>query len=108
LNHQLDLKFRYPVSWLTIPHPEYIKPFAESWTVTALLKGKPKPELVRRLEDEAIAELPTMLRPKKGVAVGFFEQGIIIGGSVFLTSIIAVASTVAYFGIRFAMQRFRN
>jgi len=97
------------VSWFTIPHPEYITPSADSSTITSLLTAsKPKAELIKKLRNESIADPPTLWRPPKGASVGFFEQGIIIGGSLFLTTIIACVSTMGYFGVRFALQRLRH
>jgi len=109
LNHKLDLAIRYPVSWFTIPHPEYFTPSSDSSTIAALLSTTNlKAELIKKLQSESIADPPAMWRPHKGAAVGFFEQGIIIGGSFLLTTAIAGVSTAGYFGIRYALQRLRQ
>jgi hypothetical protein len=52
---------------------------------------------------EAIAPL-TSTKQKPGFKIGFFEQGIITGGLITLTSLIATVSTLGYYTWTFVQR----
>lgn len=93
----------YTPKLFTTPHPQYItisevdKRFSQ--IVCGQVTGRTSTSL-DSLVAEASAELPDFKRPSHVSPIGFFEQGIITGLTMALTTIVGVLGMSAYFLFR--------
>lgn len=86
---------RYTTSSFQRPRPQMLTPAASAYTTQTILENTntAKSDTIWR---EALAPLPaTKQRP--GFKIGFFEQGIITGGLLTLSSLVATVSTLGYY-----------
>lgn len=67
--------------------------------LSSLLSDVSSREL-RKLEQKAMAPLPEVKR-KNWRTIGFFEQGILIGGSLLLTTVITCTGVLCYYTVKF-------
>ncbi|KAL4803139.1 Aldehyde/histidinol dehydrogenase [Aspergillus unguis] len=92
------LATRYTASSFQLPRPQFT---TQSPTASLVQKILDNPASERtKAWTEAISPLPPT-RQKNGPRIGFFEQGIITGGTITLTSFVAVVSTVGWYTISF-------
>jgi hypothetical protein len=106
-----DRSLRYPNTIFSIPRSQFVSSTVTSqWAKKTLLRQLQAPVndaalVIQQLKDELV--LTPMKRPLGG-GVGFFEQGILIGLSLFSTAVVATAGTLAYGGwIAFMQYRSR-
>lgn len=99
---------RYDPKWFTVPRPQFISADIESTTLSEALT-KAKPDAVRKLEAETLAELaPTKRRHKAGPDHGFFETGVHIGSILFLSTVLTTVGTAGFFLVKAALARYHR
>jgi hypothetical protein len=87
--HAASIQPRYPTELFSRPSPEHISPRQEQALLTALVDSSSKDS--RRQVQNAVTK--ALIPPKQGsgFAVGFFEQGLLIGGAI---SVVTIASAI--------------
>lgn len=101
---KVSLKFRYTAEMLSKPRPEFVEPQNNS-CISILDLNDPSSSTVQRF----IENVERPLRPTKqgkGTAIGFFEQGILVG-MVFIA--LPAVSCIGYSGwylIRMMARRY--
>ncbi|KAI9930236.1 hypothetical protein ASPWEDRAFT_35534 [Aspergillus wentii DTO 134E9] len=93
-----NLETRYSTSLLQVPRPQIVKETSNAALVRAILETS-NSKNGRALWNETIAPLPPT-RQKAGWKIGFFEQGIITGGVIFLTTV----SMLGYYAFTYARR----
>ncbi|BAE63207.1 unnamed protein product [Aspergillus oryzae RIB40] len=80
-----------------VPRPQVVNRTVNTTIARALLEGK----LVQsdRSLQEILSPLPA-IQQRPGHKIGFFEQGIITGGLITLTSLITIVSAAGYWALR--------
>jgi hypothetical protein len=81
----------------SVPRPEHVNFSAESRMLTSLLQASDQ-AASKAIKEKVLVSLPSINEPD-GKSLGFFEQGIIIGFSLVLTTVVASAAT-AFVGYR--------
>jgi hypothetical protein len=89
----------------SVPRPEFINFSARSGAVAKALDGA-EPDAERKLREEAQKALPpTGQRP--GKAVGFFEQGLLTGATVLVTSTVMGLAMAGFYVLPKVIRRLR-
>jgi hypothetical protein len=90
---------KYCPEMFSSPRPQYIShPPTSSYEMMALEKlgeSRVKPEELKKIRERAVAPLPKTGQ-KPGHAIGFFEQGILIGVGLFLSVTIPAAGYASW------------
>lgn len=96
-SHPVDLNTRYTTEHFEVPRPQVVNRTVNTTIARALLEGK----LVQsdRSLQEILSPLPA-IQQRPGHKIGFFEQGIITGGLITLTSLITIVSAAGYWALR--------
>ena len=97
LSYRVDLHTRYTTQHFEIPRPQVVNPTINTTIAKAILEGEPV-QSDRRLQ-EILAPLPA-IQQRPGHKIGYFEQGIITGGLITLTSLITIVSAAGYWALR--------
>ncbi|ETN42939.1 uncharacterized protein HMPREF1541_02097 [Cyphellophora europaea CBS 101466] len=92
----LDSLSPYDPVLFTSPKPQYISTLRWSWLLDGVLL-EPSAAQVAKIEREATVRLPEVQRLKKGHDVGFFDQGIITGGILVLSTLVTCAGFLVYY-----------
>jgi len=85
----------------TVPKPQYITKPALISRIEALLTGAASQQL-HKLDAEATMALPEMKRAERANGIGFFQQGVVTGGIVFLTAIVSATGGLCYCLVKYA------
>ncbi|KAM0324344.1 hypothetical protein ACHAQA_008125 [Verticillium albo-atrum] len=80
----------------TLPKAQIIEPTKINKRLNALV-FEPTPRDLRTLNDEATVELKDMARVKKGGDIGFFNQGIVTGGILVLSTALSCTGLACYY-----------
>ncbi|KAL4957216.1 aldehyde dehydrogenase PutA [Aspergillus filifer] len=91
---------RYTHSTFQVPRPQFISESPSGTLVRKILSSKPNSKEILEVWDKLAKPLPPM-KQKNGPRIGFFEQGIITGGVITLTSLIGAVATVGYYAVVF-------
>ncbi|KAJ9144529.1 aldehyde dehydrogenase family 3 member b1 [Pleurostoma richardsiae] len=86
----------YDLSFFTLPKPQYVLPPRQSQLLDGILL-EPTPLLLAQLDDEVRARLPEVKRLKNGRDIGFFDQGVITGGILVISTVVTCASLLVYY-----------
>lgn len=86
----------YDTELFTVPRPKYVAGSKTSERLGALL-GNPSPQHIEALVAEAAGELSDTKRPKRLVKLGFFEQGIVTGLALVLTTALGCTGVAGYY-----------
>lgn len=86
----------YDTDLFTAPRPKYIAGSKISEQLSELL-ANPSPQHIEALVAEATGELSDTKRPKRLVKLGFFEQGIVTGLALALTTVIGCTGVAGYY-----------
>ena len=101
----VSIQARYSKTMFSVPRPEYINYLARTGAVANVLDGA-EADAERKLREEAQKPLPpTGQRP--GKAIGFFEQGLLVGATVLTTTTITGLALVGYYMIPKLIRRGR-
>ncbi|KAF2111902.1 putative PutA family dehydrogenase [Lophiotrema nucula] len=101
-----DRSLRYPVSLFSTPHVGYTTQTVNSEFVHRSLKDTKWTDITKALKIASAPLTPKVVRAPGG-QTGFFEQGILIGLSMFGIPIILTVSALGVFGVR-AYANFRR
>ncbi|KAF3004381.1 hypothetical protein E8E13_010003 [Curvularia kusanoi] len=105
--HAIDIDARYTVSQFSRAAPAYIAPSALHTQLDTLLHDIPKAR--NPLLAKALASATEEIKEKKRaewIAIGYFEQGILIGLGVYGVPLLACIGTGLFFGVRAGLRRF--
>jgi hypothetical protein len=97
LNSPLSLSTRYTPESFGVPRPQVVNRSGNTVLAKSLLEGK-VPKSIRSAQ-EFLSPLPE-IEQRPGHKIGFFEQGIITGGLITLTSLITIVSAAGYWALR--------
>lgn len=88
----------------TVPRPKYVVGSGISDRLSKALID-PSPQQLQALDSEVAVELPDMKRPKRVVSLGFFEQGIVTGLVMVLTTAVAGTGVAGYYLVGYLRSR---
>ncbi|KAM5345124.1 hypothetical protein ACJ41O_010986 [Fusarium nematophilum] len=94
----------YQKSLFAMPAPKYITTSRVDDKLSSLI-GQPSPQQLRLLEQEATKKLQEVVRLKKAGGIGFFQQGIVTGLVLMLTTLASGAGIVGYYGFKYWRAR---
>lgn len=100
----LDPYGLYNPELFTVPRPKYVTGSGHSKRLDQLLDN-PSTQKLATLDAEATVELPDIQRPNKVVTVGFFEQGILTGLILALTTVVAGTGVAGYYLVGYLRTR---
>jgi hypothetical protein len=101
----VSINARFSKAMFSVPRPEFINFSARSGAVAKALDGA-EPDAERKLREEAQKALPpTGQRP--GKAVGFFEQGLLTGATVLVTSTVMGLAMAGFYVLPKVIRRLR-
>ncbi|KAL1891088.1 hypothetical protein Sste5346_007914 [Sporothrix stenoceras] len=90
---------RYTTDIFSLPRPQFISTPKKAPLVDLFLSGGTARQL-QELQNKASAALIPFQRPAKAAYVGFFEQGIITGGLLLLSSVATGTGLLCYYGYK--------
>jgi aldehyde dehydrogenase (NAD+) len=103
--HAIDVDARYTKDQFTRMSPALIKPASSHAALSRVLGGKDS----RRVATEALSKTTQEIKEKKRadwIAIGYFEQGILIGLGLYGIPLLACIGTGLFFGVRAGLRRF--
>ena len=101
----VSIQARYSKMMFSVPRPEFINYSARTGAVAKVLDGV-EADAERKLREEAQKPLaPTGQRP--GKAIGFFEQGLLVGATVLMTTTITGLALTGFYVIPKLIRRGR-
>jgi aldehyde dehydrogenase (NAD+) len=103
--HAIDVDARYTKDQFTRMSPALIKPASSHAALSRVLGGKDS----RRVATEALSKATQEIKEKKRadwIAIGYFEQGILIGLGLYGIPLLACIGTGLFFGVRAGLRRF--
>ncbi|KAL4790682.1 Aldehyde/histidinol dehydrogenase [Aspergillus venezuelensis] len=89
---------RYTQSTFQVPRPQFISESPSGILVRKILSVKSNSKETLDIWNTLAKPLPPT-KQKNGPRIGFFEQGIITGGVITLTSLIGAVATVGYYAV---------
>ncbi|ROV87691.1 hypothetical protein VMCG_10574 [Cytospora schulzeri] len=106
--HQPDFLYRYSRDMFSAARPQFVeKPPAGFQKAEELLSGSSKKVTTSTLRESAVKPLPPT-KQSDNKAIGFFEQGIVTGASIFLSIVLPVVGYSTYLlgrkGVEYAMK----
>ncbi|KZM19822.1 uncharacterized protein EKO05_0004000 [Ascochyta rabiei] len=102
--HTVDIDARYTKAHFTRTSPVIIVPTASHSTLANVLSGKES----RKVAAQALSKATQEIKEKKRaewIAIGFFEQGILIGLGFYGIPLLVCLGTGLFFGIRAGLTR---
>lgn len=90
---------RYTASHFSLPKPQFIAAAKKTPLVDRVLLGGTARQL-QELQNKATAALVPCQRPAKAAYVGFFKQGIIVGGLLLLSSVATSTGLLCDYGYK--------
>ncbi|KAL6705851.1 hypothetical protein ACN47E_006311 [Coniothyrium glycines] len=103
-HHAIDIEKRYTVHHFTRPSPAYITPPASQAAIAKVVDGKEARKAAAALLSEASLEIKQKKRAE-WIAIGYFEQGILIGLGVFGIPLLTCVGATLFFGVRAGLRR---
>ncbi|OGM42627.1 aldehyde dehydrogenase PutA [Aspergillus bombycis] len=97
LSDRVNLPTRYTTEHFQVSRPQVVNRTTNTAIAKALLEGK-SVQSDRTLQ-EIFSPLPD-IQQRPGHKIGYFEQGIITGGLITLTSLITIVSAAGYWALR--------
>ncbi|KAJ4983384.1 putative aldehyde dehydrogenase [Stagonosporopsis vannaccii] len=104
-HHSIDIDARYTTAQFTKASPAFISPASSHTALAKVLQGKES----RRAAAEALGKASQEIKEKKRaewIAIGYFEQGILIGLGLYGVPLLACIGTGLFFGVRAGLKRF--
>jgi hypothetical protein len=101
LGYTSEFSYRYNTAMFSSPRPQYVTPPSAELTKAGDALGQfttstSQQQYMRELRKVALDALPPTGQPK-GHAIGFFDQGILIGAGIFLTVVLPSVGYGAWF-----------
>ncbi|KAI8937431.1 hypothetical protein NX059_005154 [Plenodomus lindquistii] len=103
-HHPINLNNRYTTRQFTRAAPAYISPPSSQSSLAKVLKGKDSRKAAAELLGQATQEIKEKKRAE-WIAIGFFEQGILIGLSLVGIPLLAGVGSALFFGVRAGLRR---
>jgi aldehyde dehydrogenase (NAD+) len=103
--HAVDIEARYTKAQFTRSSPVLIVPAASHSTLASVLSGKESKKAVAEVLSKATQEIKEKKRPE-WIAIGYFEQGILIGLGLYGIPLLACIGTGLFFGVRAGLRQF--
>jgi hypothetical protein len=103
--HAVDVDARFTKDQFLRVSPALIKPAGSHAALASVLSGKDS----RRAAAEALSKATQEIKEKKRadwIAIGYFEQGILIGLGLYGIPLLACIGTGLFFGVRAGLRRF--
>lgn len=103
--HTIDIDARYTQAQFTHASPAFITPASSHDVLPKVLSGKES----SRAATETLAKASQEIKEKKRaewIAIGYFEQGILIGLGLYGIPLLACVGTGLFFGVRAGLRRF--
>jgi hypothetical protein len=103
--HAIDIDNRYTKGHFTRPSPALIIPAASHTALTKVFDRKES----RKAATDALGKATQEIKEKKRaewIAIGYFEQGILIGLGLYGIPLLACIGTGLYYGVRVGLRRF--
>ncbi|KAF2632871.1 ALDH-like protein [Macroventuria anomochaeta] len=103
--HTIDIYARYTKTQFTRASPAFITPTNSHAARAKVLSGKES----RKVAAEALTKATQEIKEKKRaewIAIGYFEQGILIGLGLYGVPLLACIGTGLFFGVRAGLRRF--
>lgn len=103
--HFIDIDARYTKAQFTRPSPAFITTASSHAELAKVLGGKD----AKKAAAEALSKATQEIKEKKRaewIAIGYFEQGILIGLGLYGVPILACIGTGLFFGVRAGLTRF--
>ncbi|KAF3046231.1 hypothetical protein E8E11_004767 [Didymella keratinophila] len=104
-HHAIDVNARYTKAQLTRPSPAFITAASSNAALVKVLGGKD----ARKASAEALSKSTQEIKEKKRaerIAIGYFEQGILIGLGLYGVPLLTCIGTGLFFGVRAGLRRF--
>ncbi|CAK7207216.1 hypothetical protein SEUCBS139899_010025 [Sporothrix eucalyptigena] len=90
---------RYSTDLFSVPKPQFVTQ-TKSTLLDNILAGGTRH--LKELEKKATVALTPQKRPLKAVQLGFFEQGIVTGGVLLLSSVVTCTGVLCYYAVKHA------
>jgi aldehyde dehydrogenase (NAD+) len=103
--HSVDVDARYTKAQFTRPSPAFITAATSHAALVKVLGGKD----ARKASAEALSKATQEIKEKKRaewIAIGYFEQGILIGLGLYGIPLLTCIGTGLFFGVRAGLRRF--
>jgi aldehyde dehydrogenase (NAD+) len=103
--HSIDVDARYTKAQFARPSPAFITTANSHTALVKVLRGKD----ARKAATEALSKATQEIKEKKRaewIAIGYFEQGILIGLSLYGIPLLTCIGTGLFFGVRAGLSRF--
>ncbi|KAF3032491.1 hypothetical protein E8E12_003029 [Didymella heteroderae] len=103
--HSIDIDSRYTKAQFTRPSPGFITAASSHAALVKVLGGKDG----RKASAEALSKATQEIKEKKRpewIAIGYFEQGILIGLGLYGIPLLTCIGTGLFFGVRAGLKRF--
>lgn len=104
-HHTIDIDERYTQAQFKRSSPAFIAPATTHAALVKVLGGKD----LRKVSADLLAKATQEIKEKKRaewIAIGYFEQGILIGLSLVGVPLLAGVGSGLFFGVRAALRRF--
>lgn len=104
-HHSIDIAARYTTAQFTVASPAFSSPAGSHAALAKVLQGKES----RRAAAEALGKASQEIKEKRRaewIAIGYFEQGILIGLGLYGVPLLACIGTGLFFGVRAGLRRF--
>ena len=101
----VSMQARYSKAMFSVPRPEFVNFSARSVAMAKALDGA-EPDAERKLREEAQKPLPATGQPP-GKAIGFFEQGLLVGATILAISTITGLTIVGVYVVPKVVRRLR-
>jgi len=103
LDHRTCVHPRYIPEMFTIARPAFATPDAES---VKLRKALDNTQGARHLRAETLEKL-SKTGQREGKAVGFFDQGLLVGVGMYVMPVVAGLGVLGFYGVKAGMRRLR-
>ncbi|KAH9868345.1 hypothetical protein J1614_007417 [Plenodomus biglobosus] len=103
-NHPIDLNNRYTTRQFTRASPTYISPPLLQTALPSVVAGKDARKAAAELLAQATLEIKEKERAE-WIAIGYFEQGILIGVSLVGIPLLTGLGTLLFYGVRAGLRR---
>ncbi|KAE8861476.1 hypothetical protein PTNB73_07030 [Pyrenophora teres f. teres] len=103
-SNPIDIETRYTPDHFTRSSPAYISPPASQPAMSRVLLGKDNKKAATELFNKATEEIKEKKRAES-IAIGYFEQGILIGLGVYGIPLLTCIGATIFFGVRAGLRR---
>jgi len=95
----------YSEADFTRPKAQYVTPSKQESLLARALQ-QASPGQLAALAQETVAKLPVVHRAKQGIThIGFFNQGVLTGGVLLLSTVLGVTGVCSYYGFGLIRSR---